>query len=311
VSLHHGDVFVNSFSGLIIAIVGAILFSAKAILAKLMYRYGVDAVMLMALRMLFSLPLFFAIGWVQARKLAPLSWADRWRILILGVTGYYLASYLDFLGLEYITAALERLILYLTPSFVLLLSVIFLKRGISQRQVVSLAIAYAGIVLVLSHDLEIAGSHVLLGAALVLASAILYAIYLIASGEAVKRIGALRLVAYAMCVSTVPSVVQFFVVRPAEMLWTQPMPVYWLSLLNAVLCTVLPVTMTMVAVARIGAPLASQAGLIGPVSTLLLGVWILDEPITLWQIAGGTLVLIGMYLLTAVPRVARPIAGPT
>lgn len=284
---------------------GAILFSAKAILAKLMYRHGVDAMLVMALRMIMSVPFFFLIGWWQARKLAPLSWADRGRIVVLGMIGYYLSSFLDFLGLQYITAALERLILYLTPSFVLLLSVVFLKRSISRRQLVSLAIAYAGIVLVLSHDLEIAGSNVWLGTVLVTASAVFYAIYLIASGEAVKRIGALRLVAYAMCVSTVPSVLQFLLLRPAGQLLTQPLPVYWLSFLNAVMCTVLPVTMTMVAVARIGAPLASQAGLIGPVSTLLLGFWLLGEPITTWQLAGGALVMVGMYLLTSVPRAAR------
>lgn len=292
-------------SGLTIAVLGAILFSAKAILAKLMYRHGVDAMLVMALRMIMSVPFFFLIGWWQARKLAPLSWADRGRIVVLGMIGYYLSSFLDFLGLQYITAALERLILYLTPSFVLLLSVVFLKRSISRRQLVSLAIAYAGIVLVLSHDLEIAGSNVWLGTVLVTASAVFYAIYLIASGEAVKRIGALRLVAYAMCVSTVPSVLQFLLLRPAGQLLTQPLPVYWLSFLNAVMCTVLPVTMTMVAVARIGAPLASQAGLIGPVSTLLLGFWLLGEPITTWQLAGGALVMVGMYLLTSVPRAAR------
>jgi len=292
-------------SGLTIAVLGAILFSAKAILAKLMYRHGVDAMMVMALRMIMSVPFFFLIGWWQARKLPPLSWPDRGRIVILGLIGYYLSSYLDFLGLQYISAALERLILYLTPSFVLLLSVVFLKRSISRRQLVSLAIAYAGIVLVLSHDLEIAGSNVWLGTVLITASAIFYAIYLIASGEAVKRVGALRLVAYAMCVSTVPSVLQFLLLRPAETLLTQPWPVYWLSLLNAVMCTVLPVSMTMVAVARIGAPLASQAGLIGPVSTLLLGFWLLGEPITAWQLAGGALVMVGMYLLTSLPRAAR------
>lgn len=295
----------SNVSGLTIAVLGAILFSAKAILAKLMYRHGVDAMLVMALRMIMSVPFFFLIGWWQARKLAPLSWADRGRIVVLGMIGYYLSSFLDFLGLQYITAALERLILYLTPSFVLLLSVVFLKRSISRRQLVSLAIAYAGIVLVLSHDLEIAGSNVWLGTVLVTASAVFYAIYLIASGEAVKRIGALRLVAYAMCVSTVPSVLQFLLLRPAGQLLTQPLPVYWLSFLNAVMCTVLPVTMTMVAVARIGAPLASQAGLIGPVSTLLLGFWLLGEPITTWQLAGGALVMVGMYLLTSVPRAAR------
>ena len=293
-------------SGLTIAVIGAILFSAKAILAKLMYQHGADAMLVMALRMIFSVPFFFLIGWWQARKLAPLSWPDRGRIVMLGFIGYYLSSYLDFLGLQYVTAALERLILYLTPSFVLLLSVVFLKRGISRRQLLALAVAYGGIVLVLSQDFEIAGSNVWLGTLLVTASAIFYAIYLIASGEAVRRVGALRLVAYAMCVSTVPSVLQFMLLRPVGALLTQPWEVYWLSLLNAVLCTVLPVSMTMVAVARIGAPLASQAGLIGPVSTFVLSFWLLGEPITVWQIAGGALVMVGMYLLTSMPRTSRP-----
>jgi drug/metabolite transporter (DMT)-like permease len=255
--------------------------------------------------MLFSVPFFFLIGWWQARKSTPLSWPDRGRIVVLGFIGYYLSSYLDFLGLQYITAALERLILYLTPSFVLLLSVIFLKRSITRRQLLSLAIAYAGILLVLSHDLDLAGSNVWLGTTLITLSAVLYAVYLIASGELVKRVGALRLVAYAMCVSTVPSVLQFVLLRPVESLWLQPTPVYWLSILNAIMCTVLPVTMTMVAVSRIGAPLASQAGLVGPVSTLFLGFWLLGEPITAWQIAGGSLVMAGMYLLTSVPRLDK------
>lgn len=285
-----------------LAIVGAILFSAKAILAKLMYRYNVDAIMVITLRMLMAVPAFIIIGWWQAQRLAPLSWSDRWRIAVLGFIGYYLSSFLDFLGLQYISAGLERLILYLTPSFVLLISVVFLKRGITQRQLLSLAIAYAGIVLVVAHDLQLDGSRVWIGGGMVMLSAITYAIYLIASGELVARVGALRLVAYAMCVSTVASVVHFLIVRPVDLLLTQPMPVYWLSLLNATVCTVLPVSMMMVAVARIGAPLASQAGLIGPVSTLFLGFWLLGEPVTTWQMAGGTLVLMGMYLLTSARR---------
>jgi drug/metabolite transporter (DMT)-like permease len=122
-------------------------------------------------------------------------------------------------------------------------------------------------------------------------------VYLLGSGQLVQRIGSLRLVSYAMCVSSVACIGQFFLLRPAAML-VQPMPVYWLSLLNGILCTVLPVFMTMIAVARIGAATASQAGMVGPVSTLFLGALILNEPITQWQLAGTSLVLCGIYLLS-------------
>ena len=286
-------------AGLAVAAVGAILFSGKAIVAKLMYRYQVDAVMVISLRMLFAVPLFMAIGWWQSRRLPALSWADRGRIVFLGIIGYYLSSFLDFLGLQYITAGLERLILFLTPSFVLLASAVLFKRRISLRQWLSLALAYIGIVLVFAHDLDVSGGQVWLGAALVLGSALTYGIYLIASGELVRRIGSLRLVAYAMCVSTACCVVQYVVLRRplAELL--QPAPVMWLSLVNSVFCTVLPVSLTMVAVARIGAPMASQAGMLGPVSTLFLGFWLLGEPITGVQLAGSALVMGGIYLLSA------------
>ncbi|WP_444634012.1 DMT family transporter [Cupriavidus oxalaticus] len=286
-------------AGLAIAAVGAVLFSAKAIVAKLLYRYNVDAVMVLTLRMLFAVPLFMAIGWWQSRRLAPLSWADRGRVVFLGFIGYYLSSFLDFIGLQYITAGLERLILFLTPSFVLLATALVFRRPISSRQWLSLLLAYAGIVLVFAHDLNVSGSQVWLGGALALGSAMTYAVYLILSGELVQRIGSLRLVAYAMCVSTACCVIQYVALgRPVAEL-AQPAPVMWLSLVNAVFCTVLPVSMTMVAVARIGAPLASQAGMIGPVSTLLLGFWLLGEPVSGVQLAGSALVLGGMYLLSA------------
>lgn len=289
--------------GLATAAIGAVLFSAKAIVAKLMYRYNVDAVMVITLRMLFAVPLFMAIGWWQARKLPALSWGDRARVVFLGFIGYYLSSFLDFLGLQYITAGLERLILFLTPSFVLLFTALGFRRQIHARQWMSLALAYAGIVLVFAHDLDVSGAQVWLGGALVLGSALSYGVYLILSGELVKRVGSLRLVAYAMCVSTLCCVIQYVVLgRPLGGIVQQPAPVLWLSVVNAVLCTVLPVSLTMVAVARIGAPMASQAGMIGPVSTLALAYWLLGEPVSGVQLAGSALVLGGMYLLSGRKR---------
>ncbi len=286
--------------GMALAVGGAILFSTKAVIAKLLYRYHIDAVTLIAFRMLFSLPVFAFVAIWKMRAGPPLSVTDRWRIVGLGLVGYYLSSLLDFLGLQYITVGLERLILFLTPTFVLLLSATILKQHIGRLQWLALAIAYGGIVLVFVHDLQ-GGGNVLLGSLLVLGSAAAYAIYLLLSGEMVQRIGALRLVAYAMCVSTAACLLQFFLLRPAGML-VQPAPVYWLSLVNGLLCTVAPVFMTMTAVQRIGAGIASQAGMIGPVSTLFLGAVILGEAITGWQLAGTALVLAGIYLLSRVKR---------
>lgn len=283
--------------GLTIAISGAILFSAKAIVAKLIYRYQVDAVTLIAFRMMFALPFFGAIALWHAKNASPLSNRDRMQIVLLGLLGYYLSSFLDFLGLQYISAGLERLILFLTPSFVLLISVLFLKRKISGLEWMALGISYIGTVFVFLHDVRIGGDNVALGGAFVLASAISYAVYLIFSGELVKRVGAIRLVAYAMCVSSAACIGQFFLLRPVALL-VQPNEVYGLSLVNAVFCTVLPVFLTMIAVSRIGAPTTSQAGMVGPVSTLFMGALILDEPITMMQLAGTVLVLSGIYMLS-------------
>ncbi|SHG40486.1 DMT family transporter [Massilia sp. CF038] len=284
-------------AGLAIAIGGAVLFSTKAIVAKLLYRYQLDAVTVIAFRMLFSVPVFAAIALWQMRTQPALSVKDRWRLVFLGLIGYYVSSMFDFLGLQYISVGLERLILFLTPTFVLLFTAFFLKRHISRTEWLSLAVAYCGIVLVFWHDLHSGMKAVVLGSSLVLGSAISYAIYLIQSGELVRRIGSVRLVSYAMCVASAACIGQYFLLRPVAGL-VQPAAVYGLSLLNGIFCTILPVFMTMLAVQRIGAATASQAGMVGPVSTLFLGALVLGEPITVIQLAGTALVMTGIYMLS-------------
>jgi drug/metabolite transporter (DMT)-like permease len=283
--------------GLAIAIGGAVLFSTKAVVAKLLYRYHLDAVTVLAFRMLFSLPVFAAVALWKMRTEAPLSVADRWRLVGLGLIGYYISSFLDFLGLQYISVGLERLILFLTPTFVLLITALFFKRRIGLPEWLALGLSYCGIVLVFVHDLGGGKGNTVTGSLLVLGSAVAYAIYLLGSGELVRRIGSLRLVSYAMCVSSAACIAQFFVLRPPALL-IQPVQVYGLSLVNGVFCTILPVFMTMAAVQRIGAATASQAGMIGPVSTLFLGALILNEPITAVQLCGTALVFAGIYLLS-------------
>jgi drug/metabolite transporter (DMT)-like permease len=287
-------------TGLTLAIVGSILFSAKAIVVKLAYRHGVDAATLIALRMAFSVP-FFAAAYVwSSRGAPPLTRRDHLKLIAIGLLGYYAASYLDFLGLQYITAALERLILYLNPTIVLLMSALFLGKRFNRRDLAALGLAYGGILLVFVNDVRLEGDGVALGALLVFGSAVCYAAYLVMSGELVKRLGAIRLTSYAMCVSTLAVFAQFLLLHPREPLGTlaQPASVYWLSLVNGLLCTVLPVFATMLAVERIGAGRASMAAMAGPVATIALAYVFLGEAVTVWQVAGTGLVLAGIYVLS-------------
>jgi len=283
-------------SGVVLAFAGAIAFSGKAIIVKLAYRYGVDAVTLIMYRMLFALPMFLVLSWWAGRGKPPLTRRDIVTIAGLGFSGYYLASFLDFAGLAYITASLERLILYLNPTLVLAFGVLVFKRKVTSRQLMALAVSYCGVLLVFGHEVTLVGSHVALGAMLVFGSAVSYAIYLVYSGEEVKRLGALRLTGLATTVACVLCIAQFLILRPVSAFAVAPQ-VIGLSLLNATLCTFAPVLMVMMAIERIGATMAAQTGMIGPLSTILMGVVILGEPFTAWVAAGTVLVLAGIWLL--------------
>jgi len=283
-------------TGLLLAGFGAFAFSAKAIIVKLAYRYDVDAVTLIMYRMLFALPLFLLLSWWASHGKPALQRRDLITVAGLGFLGYYLSSFLDFIGLQYVSAGLERLILYLNPTLVLLIGVLFLGKRASRRQLTALGVSYAGALLVFSHEVTLAGSNVWLGTALVFASAVSYALYLSFSGEEVKRLGALRLTGLATSVACVLCIAQFFALRPVSAMAVAP-EVIWLSVLNAVLCTFVPVLAMMMAVERIGATVAAQTGMIGPVSTIAMGALILGEPFTAWTFAGTVGVLAGIWLL--------------
>jgi len=236
---------------------GSVAFSGKAIIVKLAYRYGVDAVTLIMYRMLFALPLFAGLAWWAGRGRRALTARDWAAVCGLGFSGYYLASFLDFAGLAYISAGLERLILYLNPTLVLALGVFFFGRKVSGRQAISLAVSYCGVLLVFGHEVSFQGADVALGAALVFASVVSYAIYLVASGEEVRRLGALRLTGLATSVACLLCIAQFLILRPLSAAAVAP-EVVALSVLNATLCTFAPVLMVMMAIERVGAGVAAQ-----------------------------------------------------
>ena len=290
-----------ALSGLLLATAGAIAFSGKAIIVKLSYLYGVDAVTVIMYRMLFALPFFIAMGlWAERQAIArenPLTRRDVLDIIGLGVVGYYLSSYLDFLGLQYITASLERLILYLNPTLVVLLGWAVYKKPIHPIRMLAMTISYSGVLLVFSHELSFAGANVALGGSLVFASAVSYAVYLLYSGQLVQRIGSLRLVGWATSVACVCCIAQFVVLRPLSAA-AVPVEVLWLGVLNAIACTVAPVLMVMMAIERIGAALTAQTGMIGPMSTIALGVLLLDEPLNIWIGVGTLLVVSGVFIVS-------------
>jgi drug/metabolite transporter (DMT)-like permease len=292
--------------GVLLATLGSIAFSGKAIIVKLAYRYGVDAVTLIMYRMLFSLPMFLILAWWAGRGKPPLTWRDARAVLGLGFCGYYLASFLDFAGLRYISASLERLILYLNPTLVLGLGVVLFRRKATRGQIIALAVSYAGVLCVFGREVTLQGANVPFGATLVFGSAVSYAIYLSYSGEEVKRLGALRLTGLATTVACIICIAQFFVLRPLSAMAVAPQ-VLWLSALNATVCTFAPVALVMMAIERIGASLTAQAGTVGPLSTILMAVVLLGEPFTAWVAAGTVLVVAGIWLLVRQPRAKKAI----
>jgi drug/metabolite transporter (DMT)-like permease len=287
-------------NGAILITIAAVGFSGKGVIIKLAYRYGVDATTLLALRMVFSAPFFLLLAWWAGRGggQQPLSRADARGVVILGLIGYYLASYFDFLGLQYITAALERLLLFVHPTFVVLLSAVLFKRRITRRDVIAIVLSYVGIALVFGHDLATQPGNVALGAFWVLLSALLYAAYLLGSGRLVGRVGSLRFASYAGLVSSVAVVVHYLVTRDPALIVSQPAPVYWLSILMAVVSTVMPIVLMSEGIRRIGASHASIVGSVGPIATIALGAIFLGEAITAFQVAGAALVLAGALAIS-------------
>jgi drug/metabolite transporter (DMT)-like permease len=285
--------------GVAMAIAGVVCFSLRPILIKLAYGYVVDPITLLALRMIFSLPFFLAAAaWVgrDARQ-APIARGDAFAIVTLGFVGYYFSSFADFLGLQYISAGLGRLILFVYPTLVVLLSVVFLRKRPTAREVTALGITYSGIALVMANAAGGANANLLLGAALCFASAAGYAVYLVASSQVVQRVGSMRFAAYAMSVASAFCILQFLLLRPLSALQL-PGKVYGLAIAMALLSTVLPIFITTEALKRIGASQVALFGALGPVTTLFFGWLGLDEIMTPVQLAGAALVLAGVVLVT-------------
>lgn len=291
--------------GLVLAIAGVICFSIRPIFIKLAYAYVVDPVTLLALRMIFSLPFFIVAAlWLRhGQTQRPLARRTLLSVAALGILSYYGASFLDFLGLQYISAGLGRLLQFTYPTIVVILSALLLSKRITTRDLVALALTYAGLMLVFAHTLGSENRDFWLGAGLVFASSTCYAIYLVAGSEVIARVGSMRFTAYAMSSASAACILQFLLLRPFSAL-ELPAPVYLYAIGMATVSTVIPVFMTSEALRRIGANRVAIIGALGPVTAIALGYLGLDEIMTPLQIAGAVLVMVGVVVISLKPKTA-------
>ena len=282
-------------AGIAFAVVAAFGFSFKAILVKLAYPYGVDAITLLALRMAFALPVFLWVGFSASKNAPALSLRDWLVVAALGVLGYYGASILDFLGLKYISAGLERLILFTYPTLTLLFGVALHGRSISRREGLALVLCYAGIAAAFAHDLQFAGDTtvVWIGGGFVFASSVSYALYLSGSAGMIAKLGAARFTALAMLVSTAATGGHFLATQPLTAL-VQPWPVYALGAAMGLFSTVVPVFAQSAAIRRVGSGQAALVGMVGPLLTIVFAWLLLDEGFSTAQMIGVVLVIAGV-----------------
>jgi len=284
--------------GCILVLLGAAGFSTKAILIKLAYAADgqLDAITLLALRMLFALPMFLiAAVWHQKKSAEPALNKKQWGIvIILGLMGYYIASYLDFLGLQTISAGLERLIIFSYPTFVVLFSALYYRRALTASVMIALGLSYIGILLVFIESLSLTSSNIVLGSAYVLSSALIFSVFVMGSGVMVHRIGSVRFTAYTMTVASIATLTHFAfhhdLVRTVS---TIPLDVYGLSLIMAIFATVLPAFLMNNGIKKVGASSAAILSSVGPIITLALANSLLQETITNTQLLGTFFVLAG------------------
>ncbi len=284
--------------GLICILVGTCCFAAKGILIKLAYQYGITASPLLMLRMLFALPFYAGVAiWLQTQGQSKLTRPEIWQIIGLGLLSYYVSSILDFMGLQYISAGLERLILYVYPTLVLLILAFVKHQKISSTEKLALAIAYSGMLLVFIHDINLSNSWqtTSLGSGLVLLSTISFAIFIVLAGDIIPRVGSLRFTAYGMLAACTGVITHNIVVEGIESIH-QPIPVYGLAFALAVFCTVIPSFLMNEGIRIIGSGRAAILGVFGPVVTLFLGALVLNETISAIQLLGAALVIGGVIL---------------
>lgn len=289
-----------TLGGFLITLLGAVMFSTKAIFVKLAFRYTpVDAVSLLALRMLLSMPFYLLAAWIAYRRTSPpITRRQFVYICAMGLMGYYISSLFDFLGLQYISAGLERLILFLYPTFAILINLVLFKQKIAKLQGQALVLTYAGILLAFASELHITSGSttVIWGSFLVFLCAVTYSIYIVGTGRLVQQVPVNLFTSYAMLAATV-GILLHFSLRGRFDVFTMGPFVWVFGLLLALIATVIPSFLLNTGMKRLGSNNVAIILAIGPVSTILQAYLFLGENITALQIAGTLLVIAGVLLI--------------
>ena len=293
----------QQIAGAFLVFLSAVCFSSKAIIVKLAYQYHVDTVTLLTLRMVFSVPVFLVTGFLSKSAGSGgqpnrITYQDYFWLILMVLVGYYLSSLFDFMGLKYITAGLERLILFVYPTLVVVFSAIFLGKPIRRNQYIALGLTYAGVLLVLVGDVHIESrQNIIKGVLLVFTSAVTYASYLMGSGQLIPKFGAVRFTSYAMTLAALGVFIHYLAAGQHSIL-SLPMPVYLYSFLMAMVATVAPAYLLSEGIRLVGAGNASIIASIGPISTIILAYIFLGEQVSFIQMIGTFVVLAGILLIT-------------
>lgn len=285
--------------GILIALLAVFLFSSKAIIVKLVYQFDVPTIHVLLLRMLFAIPFYIAVLLVKQKeqKINVERKHYIW-LLFLGVIGYYVASFFDFYGLKYLTASLERIILFVYPTLVVLIGAVFLKTKITKQQIWAILITYFGVFLTFASELQINNNeNLFLGAGFIFISALTYASYLVGSGWLIPKFGTLRFTSLAMIVACSSVFVHYLCTNRTSIL-NYPKEVYFYGLAMAFFCTVLPSYLVSFAIQKLGASKFAIIGSIGPIFTILLATLVLGESITFVQSIGVIVVIIGVRIVS-------------
>ncbi|WP_062058555.1 DMT family transporter [Aquimarina longa] len=284
--------------GIILAITGIVLFSAKAVLVKLAYRFDISSEHLLLFRMLFSLPVYSVLAVLnKPLNKEKIKKNDYLWIFFFGFIGYYLASYFDFLGLQYIKAGLERIILFIYPTLVIIISKLFLKKVITNQQLVAILITYVGVVVTFWGEFQVETSNIALGVFLIFLSALTYAIYLVGSGWLLPKFGVVAFTSYAMIVSSGCIIIQYLIFDRQDIMG-YPLELYLICIVMSIFSTIIPSYLVSAAISKLGASDFSIIASLGPVSTIILAYFFLGENLSLTQGVGAIIVIFGVYIVS-------------
>ena len=287
--------------GVLFAFLGAICFSTKAIFVKLAYRdTAVDAVTLLTLRMVFSLPFFVAAAALSSSKADNVRFTKaQWlQVALVGLLGYYISSLLDFRGLQYVSAGIERLILFVYPTLVLIFSAIAFKTRIQKIQWLALIVTYAGLLVAFLGEANAVGQSpdFFKGALFIFACAITFALHIVGSGRLIPLVGAAKFNSYAMSFASLGVFAHFIFWGKGSLLFLEP-AIYVYSFLMAIFSTVIPSYLVTAGIKRIGSGNTAIVGSIGPVSTILMAYFFLQESVSFLQLIGTVCIITGVLLI--------------